>query len=102
MQEPAQDVVIETSNGSPVSVHQAGHHAPNATSWRGPDRLSPQPSLGLVTLLCTALRAITTSYQQSDSPILVDTRLCIGQGNFPSEVLTWSQTVKMQMTVHGF
>jgi len=34
--------------------------------------------LGLAALVCTALRAITTSYQQSDSPILVDTRLCIG------------------------
>jgi uncharacterized protein YjbJ (UPF0337 family) len=59
-----------------------------------------KPSLGLVTLLCTALRAITTSYQQSDSPIVVDTRLCIGQGNFPNEGLTWSQTGKAQGNVH--
>jgi hypothetical protein len=44
--------------------------------------------LGLAALVCTALRAITTSYQQSDSPILVDTRLCIGQGNFPKGGLT--------------
>src|ERR1039458_8334468 len=43
----------------------------------------PKPSLGLAPLLCIALRAITTSYQQSDSPILVGTRLSIGQGDFP-------------------
>ena len=52
-------------------------------------QMFPKPSLGLATLVCTVLRAITTSYQQSDSPILVDTRLCIGQGNFPKEGLTW-------------
>ena len=55
----------------------------------------------VATLPCITLRAIMTSYQQSESPILVDARPCIGQGNFPNEGLAWSQTVKMQIAVHG-
>ena len=61
----------------------------------------PKPSLSLATQPCITLRAIMTSYQQSESPILVDARPCIGQGNFPNEGLAWSQTVKMQIAVHG-
>jgi uncharacterized protein YjbJ (UPF0337 family) len=61
----------------------------------------PTPRLCQAARQCTARRAITTSYQQSDHRILVDTRLDIGQGNFLKEGLTWSQTVKAQGTIHG-
>ena len=43
-----------------------------------------------------------TSYQQSDhSDTGRHKALTSGKDNFPKEGLTWSQTVKMQGTVHG-
>src|ERR1019366_4323934 len=59
----------------------------NATSWRGPDRCSPQPSLDLAARLRTTRRAIATSFQQPDCWILVDRRVNIGNETSQTRIL---------------
>ena len=82
MHEPARALVIATSNRSPASIHQLGQprlHEHRPVQFR---ETLPRPILGLAARLCTARRAIKTSYQQSDHWILIDTRFYIGQGNW--------------------
>jgi hypothetical protein len=58
------------------------------------------PSLGLAACLCTARRAIPTSFQQPDRWTLVDKGSASGKEIFQRGI-TWSQTLKAQGTVHG-
>jgi len=53
------------------------------------------PSLGLAACLCTARRAIPTSFQQPDRWILVDKGSASGK-EISQRGVTWSQTLKAQ------